>query len=360
MPVDESFWNPYRMIQVGDRIKKESPVTDEKFNGHNGMLTCSLTNLTSLYIGGNRNEYHKNRTFLKRKDSGKFVIPGSSLKGLIRSTSEIVGNGCMVTDKNNACNQINSLCIACRMFGMMERKQHASVHKGKISFSDAIILEDSPSTKSFEVYLSSCGTRHEPFYRTPETGKLDNKSRKLYFHQPKRTESVPSLSTVIKSKAWNINALLPGHNFDFTVQFSNLTEQELSVLIYALTLEENVTVNIKDNNQQLSGPLRHKLGNAKPLGLGSCCIRIKKLLMHKDPNQRFASLINHYNDEYADENLKEYISNKIQPFIKDRSNTMQQFRKMMIWDENDDRVFKYPDYNWFQNSENSQKTLKHI
>jgi len=360
MPQNETFWNPYRMIPIREEIERKPPSTDEKFKGKSGLISCSLTNLTPLFIGGNR-DFKEN--FLTR--NGKCVIPGSSLKGMLRSLAEIVGGGCFVVadpkvrhdPRYKACDKANSLCIACRMFGMMEL---ARVHRGNVSIGDALVREENPEIKVHDILLSSCGTRHEPFYRSPQTGKLDGKSRKLYFHQPKRTDSVPNIPDNLRSRAWKIRAMRPGHQFNFEVQFSNLEPEELSLLIYVLALEENVHATVEEEKIRLNGPLRHKIGNAKPLGMGSCHVTIEKLVYLADPKERFASLQAVKDKIYEGDALKNEISGMIRGVAQDTSPTMQQLRKMMVWDENDSRNFAYPDYHWFKNPANSRKPLRVI
>jgi CRISPR/Cas system CSM-associated protein Csm3 (group 7 of RAMP superfamily) len=365
MPQDEAFWNPYRLIPVREKVDRQPPITDDKFKGISGIIQCRLTNLTPLFVGKNRNNH---QMFLTRKTEHgeRYVIPGSSLKGLLRSLGEIVGGGCFVTgfydkkDKNfSPCNDADKLCITCRIFGMMERGKGARVHKGKVSIGDALLVEDKPETSRFQILLANCGTRHEPFYRSPHTGALDGKSRKMYFHQPNRKDSVPNVPENLKPRAEYIDALLPGHHFEFDIQFSNLEQNELDLLLYTLILEEDVKVTISETGQVLKGPLRHKVGNAKPLGLGSCHIRIIRLALNAEPKERFTSLDRH-DRVLKDDNLEEEIGNRIKPHISDSSPTMEAMRSLMVWDETDPRDFRYPDYNWFQNSVNSGKTLKRI
>lgn len=365
MPRDEDFWNPYRLIPVREEVERRPPITDEKFKGLCGTIQCSLTNLTPLFVGKNRN--NEQMFLTRRTESGEhFIIPGSSMKGLLRSLGEVVGCGCFVTgflDKNNKihspCNNADELCITCRMFGMMERGKGARVHKGKVAISDALLQEGQPSTKRFQILLSNCGTRHEPFYRSPHTGTLDGKSRKMYFHQPNRKDSVPNVQENLKSRAWYIDALLPGHLFKFDIQFSNLLQEELNLLLYILILEEKVRVTLSETGQVLEGPLRHKVGNAKPLGLGSCQIMINRLTFHAVPKDRFNSL-NSKDRVLEGEKLTLEVSKRIKPYLSDHSSTMEAMRRMTIWDETDAREFSYPDYHWFQNPVNSGKPLKNV
>jgi len=362
MPKDEIFWNPYRLIPVRRAIERKSPLTDEKFTGQSGFIHCTIENLTPLFIGGNR--YNK-QLFLTRND--RSVIPGTSLKGMLRSLTEVVGGGCNITDakgnyssENMPCKHANRLCIACRMFGMMERGSGAKVHKGNISVSDALVLEKNLEIKSFQVLLYNKGTKHEPFYRTHSTGKLDGKSRKIYFHQPKRKGSVHSPAQTTQATPKPINAIMPGHHFDFAIQFSNLKKEELELLAYVLDLEEMAHVEISEDKLKLNGPLRHKIGNAKPLGLGSCHLKVKKIIYHATAPERFAAIDGKADTVYEGNAIKNELTELKKRLVNDNSETMQQLRKIMVWDENDPREFNYPDYQWFKNPVNSQKPLKRI
>jgi hypothetical protein len=154
--------------------------------------------------------------------------------------------------------------------------------------------------------------------------------------------------------------LLPGHIFNFDVEFANLRDSELSLLLYVLCLEENVSVIVGEKNINLKGPMRHKIGNAKPLGLGSCHIAVTNLEFLPPPSQRFTSLAAGKTTSLSGNALIKEIEKRVKPYTQDHSPTMQALRKMMVWDENDQRQFRYPGYKWFQNSKNSNKPLKTI
>lgn len=364
MPQGETFWNPYRLIPVREQIERCAPWTDERFRGHSGMIQCKIENLTPLFIGWRPSG--SNHPPLLR--NGQRVIPGSSLKGMLRSLAEIVGGGCFVVRDNGSripddlktCERVNELCIACRMFGAMERGSKSRVHKGKVSVGDALIMETAPSVKSLMVLLSNNGVRHEPFYRSELSGKLDWKSRKLYFHQPKHTASTTTIPQNIQDRAWNIDALLPGHHFDVEIQFTSLTEQELGLLLYILHLEDQVEVQISEENISLKGPMRHKIGNAKPAGMGSCHIQINRLTFLAPPDRRFTSMTTAENQMFEKEALKSEILQRTSAFRVDKSPTMQALRKMMVWDENDPRGFHYPDYLWFKGGDHNATLLKSL
>ena len=52
-----------------------------------------------------------------------------------------------------------------------------------------------------------------------------------------------------------------------------------------MTLEDNVDVTIGEKQIRLRGPLRHKIGYAKPLGMGTCNVTIKKLVYFSHPKK---------------------------------------------------------------------------
>lgn len=108
------------------------------------------------------------------------------------------------------------------------------------------------------------------------------------------------------------------------------------------------------------GPLRHKIGNAKPLGMGSCHIRIERWELLPDARRRFTSLQTNHIRQLEGEALKTEIGRWIQGYVTDRSETMDRFRKMMIWDEADTRIFSYPTFEWFRNPNTSGLPLKRM
>jgi hypothetical protein len=295
---------------------------------------------------------------------------------MLRSLAEMVGGGCFVTNHDGqgreyrgipdqtyrACNDHSNLCLACRMFGMMGRRRNARVHKGNVSIGDALVREEEVGKETFEVLLESKGARHTSFYTTPETGHFDGLCRKMYFHRPRQTTSVPPLSDETRRNRQEfiqrVEAVLPGHHFDFEVQFSNLEPEELSLLIYILALEDEVDVTLGEERIHLRGPMRHKIGLAKPLGMGSCHIKIEKLVVLAPPAARFASLQHLEQSVYEGNALEQEIRSLTRDLVNDTSPTMQQLRKIMVWDPNDPRSFRYPDHHWFQNQENSLKNLK--
>lgn len=379
MPQGETFWNPYRMIPIREGIRRSNPYTDEKWRGKSGTITCTIENLTLLFIGVGKDDPQHERFF---KKNGVFTIPGSSLKGMLRSLSEIAGGGCFATNhkgsgKNysnlpievyRACSDNRNLCIACRMFGMIGSGQGARIHKGNVHISDAILIHEPAANQrevSCEVMMMNHGAKHVSFYKNPHTKRLDGLCRKMYFHQPKQAESVPPINDNLRKKnsdkMQRIFALAPGHQFEFQIQFSNLAADEYNMLVYALALEDKVNVHIGEQRIPLEGPMRHKIGFAKPLGMGSCYIKIMEINYLDNPEKRFSTLSSGTTAQvFKDAELINEINRASAQYRGDQCLTMQTLRKMMVWDTRDGREFHYPLFDWFSNPINSGKELKTI
>lgn len=88
----EKFDYPYNFVRFGDKVFRE-----KRKNGKlSGKIECSLTNMSPLFIPGSKKDKngHSEEYFLKDKDN--YIIPGSSLKGTIRTVLEAISNSCVI------------------------------------------------------------------------------------------------------------------------------------------------------------------------------------------------------------------------------------------------------------------------
>jgi CRISPR-associated protein (TIGR03986 family) len=185
---------------------------------------------------------------------------------------------CDLSGDLKPCNDLKSLCPCCRLFGMVSGDELGQALAGKVAFTLAWWTNDKePSwvTKTLQM-LNTPHPTCEQFYLVDEpnntrvvryddrfgqkVGKL--RGRKFYLHQQQINDEY-AYAKVIDRMNSTVELLTEG-TFKFTVDFHNLTDYELGLLLYALELESD---------------LRHKLGMGKPLGLGSVKITIDKLLL---------------------------------------------------------------------------------
>lgn len=104
------FFNPYNFVRWLERPKTVSPETalldccapppHDRFLGLTGYITCELTTVTPLFVSDSHGisaetidgkEHYTYRFF---EYDGKPAIPGSSLRGMVRSMFEAVTNSC--------------------------------------------------------------------------------------------------------------------------------------------------------------------------------------------------------------------------------------------------------------------------
>lgn len=139
---DDIFINPYNFIPIEQKCKKESNYSEKKEQGqYTGWLECSLKTLSPIFIPDtstvqedeNGNKYSD--VFDKKTEDGKTinsykffsypgetkpVIPGSSIRGMIRSSFEAVTNSCLsaIDDEQILYKRVQSVSNigACRLF----------------------------------------------------------------------------------------------------------------------------------------------------------------------------------------------------------------------------------------------------
>jgi hypothetical protein len=185
----------------------------------------------------------------------RYLIPGSSLKGAVRSLVEAITRSCIritqgrhrpyIPQGYGGCMSVNDLCIACRLFGAQD-------YQGHVSFEDAVAPRGS---------LVLLGT---PLLWTPARGGRGlpprylqgNQARGRKFYRHARPPSGVDPRACIKS----------GAELPLRIHFLNLSEAELGVLLTAL-------------GQHPDHPFPIKLGGGKPVGLGSVQIILNRVTL---------------------------------------------------------------------------------
>ncbi|MCS7239527.1 MAG: RAMP superfamily CRISPR-associated protein [Thermoguttaceae bacterium] len=377
MPQGEDFWNPYRWVKVKrERPSLQEPFYHHDFQGLKGFAECVVEALTPLFISeatktGSASGQQSTRAmgFIKHPRTGKPFIPGTSLKGMIRSLFELLSNSAIpfrqgYADENH---KVDKACQgdmvpikldpAARVFGYLNS---GLVFRGLARFSDAHPVRETKEIGPFKVVVGQPRPEtHKPFYS-------DELRRKFYHHHPNRKSALVEAPQNITQTA-SVRPLAPGCKFSFRVDFENLRQEELDLLIYCLELEDNVTVTLSPealgpkfkSPTTFSGPMCHKLGGCKPHGAGSARIQITRLVIYRDIKARYSSQ-RLQREELTEKSLKDYLGarkeealKKIDPAI------LKELRAMMIFSEQDPRTnIHYPDYSWFRSPSGSKKGLK--
>jgi CRISPR/Cas system CSM-associated protein Csm3 (group 7 of RAMP superfamily) len=336
--------NPYDFVRIdwNKEPQRRQASTLDRFRGLSGRVTATVTALTPIFIPNKRGDSPEG--FL-RNGQGKAVIPGSSLKGLFRSLVETVGPGCWwlydgkykreegvydhyennLPDSFKRCSNHQQLCVACRTFGMMSSRDH---YAGKVGFDDAVCTDEKRHEPIYTPILENPKPRHRVWYLN------GNKvaGRKFYFHQAFIRTEREIKRTRQKQLNRHVIPLDTATRFEFTAHFESLNESdEWPLLLYAIALEQG---------------MRHKVGYAKPAGLGSVQIELKEIFI-KDPTARYRGAASP-DRTYAGETLNSYLAEATKKFVTDRvSPTLQDLRRIWQWPPASGVEYRYPHREWF-------------
>ena len=349
MPENEDFWNPYRMVVGPQRIEREQPAQHARFSGISGHITGTIKAVTPIFVGSAvRGQFFKTM--------GKYCIPATSFKGMLRSLVEIVGKGCDITASNGGCTSHHQLCAACRLFGMSVPGATNILFQGKVFIGDLPMLGiwdetkqawTQPRPSSMEVLLSSPRPRHRPFYGL---SRGEPAKRKFYHHQAKQWNNIVSRQGQMRM----ISSLYPlpeDSEFSLEIRMENLSAAELALLLYCLELERDIAMTIYDQGQSktLRGDLLHKIGAGKPLGLGSIEVNISP--RREDfylPAQRYTRFAGETVCLSAEQWQRiQQEKNEYHLGGKYDSRSLQEVRAMLLFPDEDDRCYRYPSDKWF-------------
>jgi CRISPR/Cas system CSM-associated protein Csm3 (group 7 of RAMP superfamily) len=275
--------NPYDFVRIdwNKPPERRTPAWHHRFTDqgsqplYSGHLEVDVYAETPLFVGDPRSVSPdpKRPAQSIQNQRGEYIIPGSSLKGMLRCLVETLGNGCLtifdgqyergrvnywreVPDDFQKCGNTTQLCISCRTFGMLKERTQG-VFLGKVNIGDAHAYADSVYEYDpiYTKPLMEPKPHHTSFY-LDESKKLIS-GRKYYFHHsPKLKPLTETRLIYMAGRPANrfIQPLDYGTQFHFRVDFTSLVEDEFAALLMAIALEKD---------------MRHKIGYGKPLGLGS-------------------------------------------------------------------------------------------
>jgi CRISPR/Cas system CSM-associated protein Csm3 (group 7 of RAMP superfamily) len=342
--------NPYAFVRWGKQGQREPATRHDQFKGYNGRIACRLTALTHLFIPKTQEQADRNQHValeLLRIDDGRPLLPGSSLKGVLRNVAEALSGSCLILPQARQgkleyrgrppvvyqvpqgferCRSTKNACPACRLFGLLSRDE---VFVGKLSVSDATAEPDAKTERMTIEALMEPKPRHRAWYGDPKQRELA-RGRKFYYHQP----AGPHRTTRETRYNKTIEPVVPGTVFEFEVEYTNLTADELALLVFSLVLEES---------------LRHKAGMGKPVGLGSVQIEIVDWT-HLDPEVRYRKFgggVTMLSKEQAHDEMVRWREAYHQSYAQ-WAGCLSDLKRIWSWDPNSTTEIKYPGQEWFR------------
>ncbi len=287
---------PFFWISLQEKPKpqKKNPPSHDRFLGWSGRIELEIEVRSEyLYVGsGNFDLFplegkdQARYTFARR--NGQPVIPGTGIKGAVRSVVEAISNSCVPLTarrergprSHRPCNDVIRLCPACRLFG-------TTGYRGRVHFSDAVPVDHIETTtiKIADLWPPK-RFRGRKFYQTKDfQSHADMRPQKNY----RFLEVVPK-----------------GARFRTTLFFENATTAEMGLLMRALGFALHKQ---KKGRVVYAFPL--KIGGAKPRCLGSVRLHPQEIrILSLTDEDLFSSLLTggHAKDVVAQ--LLEWLSDQ--------------------------------------------------
>jgi len=342
--------NPYDFVRFGRPGPREPALMHDRFREQSGQLVCRLTAYTHLFTPKTQDAPRRSHAELElmRGPDGVPLLPGSSLKGVIRSVAEAISGSCLTLPQPRRrgkvdyrgrppvsyriprdfehCEHQKYLCPACRVFGSLSG---GNPFLGKVGLSDA-----GPVSKVDVEWLTiealmEPKPRHRAWYEDPKQRGV-MRGRKFYYHRP------PGPRTTTERSRYNktVEAIKPGVIFEFTVDYTNLTDDELALLVLALVLEPEMC---------------HKVGMGKPVGLGSAKVEIVRW-EQVDRQTRYQQLgggVSVLEDEALAAEI-ERLRMRYHRVYANSQESLSDLQRIWTWDPAMEKDVAYPPRDWFR------------
>lgn len=240
---------PYNFIPF---LKTQYHSTDNKKCNLKGRIDLEIKVLNAIHISEDFYDINEEEILYKKFYTirDKYAVPGTSLKGMIRSLAEMVSNSCisptkdeqriLPNGKEKSCS-VAQRCIICDVFGAMGKKSKVKVsdflyeeNSGIVNILGLPVLR-TPNVKVSSIYLNE--------------GVL--KGYKIYNH---------GIESILKKGNYNCECIMKNATFKGYILYEDLDEEELKLLCYSIGI---------------AGDFNHKLGYGKPAYYGSIEITAK-------------------------------------------------------------------------------------
>jgi len=262
------FW--IGLPQTGPENKE--PVPHSRFSGLSGHIELHIeVESEYLYVGsgefglfkvaGGEQAYY---TFARH--NGHLIIPGTGLKGAVRSIVEAISNSCVrqaargeqVRSSHTACQDPSALCPACRLFG-------TTGYRGRVHFSDAAPVSE------VETQIIKISDLWPP--RLAKGRKFyEAKVFQAQDMQPERSHRF-------------IEVVGKGAHFSARLYLENVTEAEMGLIIRALGIDRS-----RADPDKVVRVFPVKVGGAKPRCLGAVHFSPQQAFVVSESSGLFASL----------------------------------------------------------------------
>lgn len=292
MPKDEAAREPkpffWIALRSGQAPSRGEPPAHDRFRDWSGRLELEIEVVSKyLYVGSGNFELfnldgREQAYYAFARHDGQLIIPGTGIKGAVRSIVEAISNSCVRqvargerAPGHEACRDEKNLCPACRLFG-------TTGYGGRAHFSDAVpVGEVQPTFIKIADLWPPRQAKGRKFYHTKSFQPLDM--------QPQRNHRF-------------IEVVPNGSKFAATLYFENLSAAEMGLLIRALGLDFS-----QQDPSKVVYVFPVKLGGAKPRCLGAAYLRPKRLYLIPGGPDVFSALLTGGRPSSLSENIRTWL-----------------------------------------------------
>lgn len=286
---------PYALVPFPKKKPQlKHPIGHDRYRNDrlHGKLVLKLTVKTAVHIStgivamgtdlGERIPLIK--TMIQSRQQ-KLTIPGSSLKGVIRSIYEAITNSTLAVASRKQdmpkerlpCRDKKELCPASLVFGAMN-------WQGLIHLTDATCKSAKPVTGSMpSLYRPRPDQRDDYFDQNHKAV-----GRKFYYNAVKAVSG--------GDRGIPVQQAGTEYVFKTELQFKNLTQAELGTLLIVL-------------GQDPKYPIALKVGGGKPIGMGTMTVEIEALEKPQSLKERYT--------QYAIPESNHLTGNSLQVFVEE-------------------------------------------
>lgn len=210
----------------------------EQNKTYSGKINLSIRTITPLHISTEQYFVGAYRKFIRTGD--KVIIPGTTLKGAVKSIAEMVSYSCYFTPKyeKNLRLSVNKYhspferCIICSIFG-------TSGYRSKVRVSDFKMEKGNMDILSMPRLFRP---KIDDFYKDEDGNIIGHK---IYYH---------GVEDILGKGNMKTECVLKDAVFNGDIIYKDLDEEELSLLAFSLGI---------------TGDIQHKIGYGKPAYYGS-------------------------------------------------------------------------------------------
>lgn len=290
---------PYALVPFPQKKPQlKHPVGHDRYRSDrlHGKLVLKLTVKTAVHISTGivamGQDVGDRIPLIKTMAQGKqqqLTIPGSSLKGVVRSAFEAVTNSTLAVVSGRykrqmpqdrlPCRKKEQLCPASLVFGAMD-------WQGLIHFTDAA-CESAQSATGFMPSLY----RPRPEQRRAYFEQGQAVGRKFYYNAVKAVSG--------GDRGIPVQQAGTEYVFKTELQFKNLTQAELGTLLIIL-------------GQDPKYPMALKVGGGKPIGMGTMTVEIEALEKPQSLKDRYTRYDIPESNSLTGDSLKTFVNEAIQ------------------------------------------------